>query len=248
MRVSSTELQNNFGKYLMLATHEDIIVTRNGTEIAKLTSIEKNKQNQTIFIEHIKENFSLDGFGQKATYDEFMKLRQESEERYEYIDGEIHLLASPNTKHQIAVGELYFNFYNFFQGKDCTPIIAPYDIELKKPTGQISTVQPDLVVICDLEKSLNEDESYKDIPSLTVEVLSKSTRDKDLILKLNLYKDCSVKEYWIVNLENKEVTIYEFEDKNIKQLTTYRHNEIAHSYLYDDLKIDVKKLFRETIF
>ncbi|WBL15791.1 type II toxin-antitoxin system Phd/YefM family antitoxin [Sutcliffiella sp. NC1] len=37
MKVNSTELQNNFGKYLMLATQEDIIITRNGTEIAKLT-------------------------------------------------------------------------------------------------------------------------------------------------------------------------------------------------------------------
>lgn len=39
MKVNSTELQNNFGKYLMLAAQEDIIITRNGTEIAKLTAL-----------------------------------------------------------------------------------------------------------------------------------------------------------------------------------------------------------------
>jgi prevent-host-death family protein len=39
MKVNSTELQNNFGKYLMLAGKEDIIITRNGMEIAILSSI-----------------------------------------------------------------------------------------------------------------------------------------------------------------------------------------------------------------
>ena len=40
MIVSSTEVQNNFGKYLMLAAKEDIIITRNGMVIAKLTAVE----------------------------------------------------------------------------------------------------------------------------------------------------------------------------------------------------------------
>ena len=39
MKVNSTELQNNFGKYLMLTGKEDIIITRNGMEIARLSSI-----------------------------------------------------------------------------------------------------------------------------------------------------------------------------------------------------------------
>ncbi|MCM3568334.1 type II toxin-antitoxin system Phd/YefM family antitoxin [Neobacillus mesonae] len=41
MIIKSTELQNNFGKYLMLVAQEDIIITRNGTEIAKLTAIKE---------------------------------------------------------------------------------------------------------------------------------------------------------------------------------------------------------------
>lgn len=36
MKVSSTEIQNNFGKYLILAGKEDIIITKNGTEVARL--------------------------------------------------------------------------------------------------------------------------------------------------------------------------------------------------------------------
>ena len=38
MIVNSTEVQNNFGKYLMLSADRDIIITRNGLPVAKLTA------------------------------------------------------------------------------------------------------------------------------------------------------------------------------------------------------------------
>ena len=37
MRVSSTDLQNAFGKYLALVEKEDIIVVKNGKAVAKLS-------------------------------------------------------------------------------------------------------------------------------------------------------------------------------------------------------------------
>jgi prevent-host-death family protein len=39
MLVSSTEIQNNFGKYLDLASNQEIIVTRNGIPIARLVGM-----------------------------------------------------------------------------------------------------------------------------------------------------------------------------------------------------------------
>ena len=86
--------------------------------------------------------------GKKASYAEFLHLQQESDERYEYIDGEIYLLASPRTVHQIAITELFGIFYNFFQGTNCTPIVAPYDIELRRTSENINIVQPDIMIIC----------------------------------------------------------------------------------------------------
>jgi prevent-host-death family protein len=44
MFITATELKNNLGKYLDLAIKEDIIITKNGKHIAKLTSAAKDKQ------------------------------------------------------------------------------------------------------------------------------------------------------------------------------------------------------------
>ena len=39
MVVNSTEIQNNFGKYLDLASGQEIIITKNGMPIARLLGI-----------------------------------------------------------------------------------------------------------------------------------------------------------------------------------------------------------------
>lgn len=245
MIINSTELQNNFGKYLMLAAQEDIIITRNGTEIAKLIAVMQATEERTSITEHVHEkaqDYTIDG--NKATFEEFMELQNGSKERYEYIDGEIYLLASPKTAHQIALTELFGIFYNFFQGKKCTTMVAPYDIELRRTADNINIVQPDMMIICDLEEKLNENDYYKGVPSLVVEILSESTRRKDMIKKLDLYMSCGVDEYWIVNPMNKEVTVYLFEEMNIKNNTTYKQNEVVQSFHFEGLSAEIGKIFR----
>ena len=43
MIVTSTDLKTNLGKYLDLLNKEDVIITRNGRKVAKLTKEEDNK-------------------------------------------------------------------------------------------------------------------------------------------------------------------------------------------------------------
>jgi len=41
MVVNSTEMQNNFGKYLELASGQEIVITKNGQPVARLLGMEK---------------------------------------------------------------------------------------------------------------------------------------------------------------------------------------------------------------
>jgi Uma2 family endonuclease len=248
MIVNSTELQNNFGKYLLLAAQEDITITRNGNAIAKLSAIKEAGSDYGTTTEAqniVKEQAESYGYGlRKASYEEFLELTRNSEERYEYIDGEIYLLASPKTAHQIALTELFGIFYNWFQGSKCTPMVAPYDITLYRPAEKINVVQPDLMVICDLEEHLGEDDYYKGVPALVVEIISESTRSKDMIKKLDLYMSCGVKEYWIVNPLSREITVYYFENCDFSKNTTYKKSESAQSFLFDGLTAELDRIFK----
>ncbi|MEN6390141.1 MAG: Uma2 family endonuclease [Syntrophomonas sp.] len=244
MKVSSTEVQNNFGKYLMLSANEDIIITRNGTEIAMLSAIKEIQSAVRPALSVIMERAENYRYGgRRASYEEFLELTRDNEERYEYIDGEIYLLASPKTKHQMALTELFVIFYNWFEGKKCHPFVAPYDITLRRNLENINMVQPDIMVICDLEEKLNENDYYMGIPELVVEILSEGTRSKDLVKKLDLYMSCGVHEYWIVNPLNREVTVYLFEDQDIKNSMTFRKPETAQSFIFEGLAAELDRIF-----
>ena len=247
MIVNSTDLKNNLGKYLRECMKDDVIITSNGRKIAKLSAYSKDEEikPKINYIDRISEGseaFNYDS-PKKIPYEEFLKLTEGNEERYEYIDGEIYLLASPGTIHQKALGELYILFYNWFKGKKCIPMFAPYDITLKRNPDNINVVEPDLVVICDMEENLNEKDYYMGVPSFVLEILSESTRRRDLIKKLDLYMSTGVKEYWLVNPASREITVYLFENKDIARNETYKKEEKACSYIFKGLQISLKDIF-----
>ena len=244
MIVSSTEIQNNFGKYLVLSVKEDIIITKNGFEIAKLTFIEGRATKS--FLEDSMVGEQATGYnygGKKATYEEFLELTKDNEDRYEYIDGEIYLLSSPQTVHQVVLTELFGIFYNWFQGKKCKPMLAPYDITLKRHPEDKNVVQPDIMVICDLEEKLNDNDYYMGVPALVVEIISKSTRSKDFVKKLDLYMYCGIKEYWIVNPISREVFIFALSDGNITDNKAYKLKDTAESFIFEGLAVELEKIF-----
>ena len=238
MIVSSTKVQNNFGEYLKLAEKEDIIITRNGKKVARLVKYRKGDD----YI--IREGSSAYSHaGMEVSYQEFLRIAEESENRYEYIDGKIYLLSSPSYKHQKIVREILTYFSGWFRDKDCEPLDSPFDVTLYKDEKNINVVQPDILVICDQE-NIDEDENrYMGIPSLVVEVLSKSTRNNDFIRKLDLYRASGVEEYWIINPFAEEINIYIFANEEIKEMKTYKEDKKVKSSLFTGLEIKLNNIF-----
>ena len=246
MIVNATDLKNNLGKYLRLSTREEIVITSNGIRVAKLSAYEDSEK-VTGNNGDVKERAELYEVPRKASYEEFLQLTESSDERYEYIEGDIYLLASPKTIHQKVLGEIYHIFYNWFQDKKCQPMLAPFDITLKRSQENINIVQPDLTVICDLDENLNEKDYYMGVPTLVVEIISESTRSKDFIRKLDLYMSTGVKEYWIINPLNRELSIYLFEESNISKNATYKNTETAVSYIFAGLEVSLAQIFGKSL-
>jgi prevent-host-death family protein len=44
MIVNSTKIKNNFGKYLELASEQEIVITKNGSAVARLIGMEAQKK------------------------------------------------------------------------------------------------------------------------------------------------------------------------------------------------------------
>lgn len=134
------------------------------------------------------------------------------EQRAELIDGVLYDMASPGTLHQMVGGYIYARFLEFVaknQGKGI-PLIAPLDVQLDCDDKTI--VEPDVMIVCDRDK-LYKNRVYG-APDFILEVLSKSTRRRDMVTKLQKYANAGVKEYWMVDIEGRRVFVYIFDEEN----------------------------------
>ena len=66
-------------------------------------------------------------------------------------------------------------------------------------------MEPDITVVCDRSKI--DSHGCKGAPDLIVEILSPSSLRTDRLVKLRLYQRAGVREYWIVDPENRTVQV-----------------------------------------
>ena len=129
--------------------------------------------------------------------------------RVELIDGVFYDMASPTTIHQSIAGFLYTKFLDYVMKNKgpCYPFIAPVDVQLD--CDDKTVIQPDVLIVCDRSKYRNG--RVFGAPDLVVEVLSPSSKKKDMQIKLSKYYDAGVREYWIVDPEKKILVQYDME-------------------------------------
>jgi Uma2 family endonuclease len=112
-------------------------------------------------------------------------------------------MAPPSREHRVVQFNIASIFNNYFKQnkKRCISIF-----EDQLDIDSDGYVLPDIMVFCY--------ENSKDIPLIVIEVLSPSTRERDLGVKMEKYARLGIKEYWIVTWETLSVDIYLLTDEN----------------------------------
>ena len=166
----------------------------------------------------------------------------DTDDRYELIDGIPYLMSpAPATKHQKISSELHGQLYSLLKGKPCEVFAAPFDVRLNAAGDNDDTVvQPDIVVVCD--KSKLDEKGCNGAPDMVVEILSPTTAGHDRILKFKQYLKAGVREYWIVDPENKDIMVHILE--NGKYVTyVYSEQDTIPVYILDGCAVDLKEVF-----
>lgn len=142
------------------------------------------------------------------TIEDYLALPDE--QRVELIDGVFYDMAAPTTPHQLIGGEVYAQLRAFLLEKkgSCIPFVSPVDVRLDR--DERTMVQPDVCVVCDPSKIMRR--GIDGAPDLVVEIFSPSTKMKDLLIKLGKYLRAGVREYWMVDPDQKAVTRVLFEE------------------------------------
>ena len=176
-----------------------------------------------------------------ASYTFLDYMRWQFIERVELIKGKLYKMSpAANTNHQTIAGNFGRILGTYFLNKTCRVFIAPFDVRLfPKTDGKEQTVvQPDLCVVCD-EKKLDK-QGCVGPPDLIVEILSPSNSQHDLNTKFNLYQEATVKEYWIVDTQNKTLIVYTLNKGKYLGSKMFTEEESFNSKIFPELTISMK--------
>ena len=140
------------------------------------------------------------------TLDDYYALPDD--QRVELIDGVFYDMSAPSTIHQIISLNMSIQIKRFIDKNkgNCMVFIAPCDVQLDMDNKTM--VQPDVMIICKKDKIVKK--NIFGCPDFIVEVLSSSTKKKDMSLKLAKYENAGVKEYWMVDPDKLKIIVYDF--------------------------------------
>lgn len=172
------------------------------------------------------------------------------EQTVELIKGKILAMSAPSRYHQDISWQLGGIFYNHFKNHPCRAYAAPFDVRLpdKRKSAKankeiFSVVQPDLCVICDLQKL--DEKGCLGAPDLVVEILSRGNSTKEMKLKKQLYEENEIREYWIFDPEHGYAFQFHLTDAAIySPATIYVKEEMLTSVIFPDLHINLDEVFR----
>ena len=137
--------------------------------------------------------------------------------QYELADGVLLVSPARRPRHQVVVGELHL-LLRAAVPPELQVLLAPVDFQ---PTSRRS-LQPDLLVV--RRSDVGETNIVAPL-LLAVEVLSPSTRSKDLLLKRGLYEDSGVESYWIVDPDEPSVLVLQLRDARYDEVIRARGDQ-----------------------
>ncbi len=173
------------------------------------------------------------------TYADYEKLPEGAP--YQLIGGELVMTPAPAPYHQIVSRNIGFELLQFVRGKNLGEILyAPVDVFL----SETETYQPDIIFISKERLDIIGEKKIEAAPDLVIEILSPATAYYDLRHKKNIYEQCGVKEYWIVDPIEKNIEIYENINKEFKLVNKAQEKGKTTSKLLKDFPIELEKIFQ----
>lgn len=161
--------------------------------------------------------------------------------RVELINGFFYDMAAPSTLHQHIAGMFYAWIQRFIEENDggCIPFISSVDVQLDRDVSTM--VQPDVIVVCDPKKVKHF--GIYGAPDFVLEVLSKSTKKRDITLKLAKYMEAGVREYWAVDTDRRILIVYLAEEDAVPHIYPLQ-GEVGVQIYGGRLQIDLEKVDR----
>lgn len=162
--------------------------------------------------------------------------------RYELIEGELLVSRAPSIPHQRIVQNLQLGIVQYLTHNPLGILVPGPGVIF----SDLNAVIPDLVFVRkERWAEIAPGDKFTGAPDLVIEVISPGTenRQRDLVLKRQLYGRYGVREYWVVDPENRAVEVYRLQDQSLEQAATLTGQDEITSPLFPGFRLKVQDIF-----
>ena len=175
----------------------------------------------------------------RYTYSDYCRLPDDGRQ-YEVIDGVLYMTPSPNPNHQWVSG----NINSLLRGPTMAEglgrvYFGPIDVIFTD--GDV--LRPDLIFVSRERLHIITNRGIEGPPEFVVEVLSPSTRRRDLVLKRRRYASFGVLEYWLADPINRIIRVLELRGGEYVERGVYGVGDEIVTPLIPGLRISVAQVF-----
>ena len=174
---------------------------------------------------------------QKLTYSDY--AAKDDGFRYELINGELLMAPAQSTFHQESHSYLSLIVMNFVKKNNLGKVyLVPTDVYL----DEFNTVQPDILFISKDNLSKIKRNAIYGAPDFVVEIISPYSIHRDRYLKKELYEKHGVKEFWLLDIENKSIEVFNNNNGHFDLYSLTVENGKIESNLFPDLDILIEDI------
>ena len=174
------------------------------------------------------------------TYAEYLN-EPEVMARFDIIDGEVIMSASPSFTHQMILANLHLLVHYFVDEHQLGWVLfAPMDVIVQEEPLRVR--QPDLLFVSNENRGIIGNHIHGG-PDLVVEVLFPSNSRRDIEDKLADYAQVGVKESWLVSPEGSTVEALTLKDGSWERLSFHGLGDVVESTVLAGIALPVSEIF-----
>lgn len=169
-----------------------------------------------------------------VTEEEFWEISNE-DTNYELLDGVLVIHSPATEEHEDIFSHLKTVLRFYLQENNLGKI---YGSRFVMRLAQNWNPEPDIFIVLPDKYDQIKPTRFEGAADLVIEILSKSTKEIDLTKKLPIFLEMGVKEVWIIDPMERQITIHTTKSKLV--YTNPKSDEIIESTILPDIRLQVK--------
>ncbi|NJL68858.1 MAG: Uma2 family endonuclease [Microcoleus sp. SM1_3_4] len=184
------------------------------------------------------------------TFEEYLSYEDDTDNRYESIDGELIELPPESEPNCFIARYLLFAFVS--QGLVPLRLISSHECEIQVPvvrSGDAANRYPDLIILAPEHILLTANRMTITLdmppPRLVVEVVSPGRigRERDYDRKRAQYAARGIPEYWIVDPQEQAIVVLQLESDRYLEVGVFRGEGAIVSPTFPQLNLTAQQVF-----